>query len=199
MLSCVSFHVLNGYSAVFSLSLVSVTAVIGANAVSPVGDHQGPCQLVLSQKSITVSVSAENGTRDLGTWPFDCIRRFHSQDQCYFSFTSGRYGTKLLLQFTTTRWCFFCHPNLCIALRSLLEGVVWFNALQLFYTCSLSLVMHVHVHSNNVLHLGISLEFICKGGIISFKCLIIPVYVPVCASIGVLAYAAPERIAIVVP
>lgn len=96
----------------FSLSLVVVTAVIGANAVSPVGDHQGPCQLVLSQKSITVSVSAENGTRDLGTWPFDCIRRFHSQDQCYFSFTSGRYGTKLLLQFTATRCRFFFSSQL---------------------------------------------------------------------------------------
>ena len=61
---------------------------IPVHALTPVRDYKGPCTLVLSKRSIGVSTDNEN----LGTWPFECIRRFHSQDLNYFSFTSGRRG-----------------------------------------------------------------------------------------------------------
>ncbi len=45
--------------------------------------------LVLSKKSIEVK---KNDVESLGKWAFEFIRRFHSQDLNYFSFTSGRRG-----------------------------------------------------------------------------------------------------------
>ena len=65
-----------------------IASCIPAHALTPVRDYKGPCTLVLSKRSIGVSTDNEN----LGTWPFECIRRFHSQDLNYFSFTSGRRG-----------------------------------------------------------------------------------------------------------
>ena len=67
-----------------SYLVFSLTAyTFQAQALSKVQDYKGQCVLELSPNSISVKVvpcldsSSEN--RDLGTWPFDCIRRFNTQ------------------------------------------------------------------------------------------------------------------------
>ena len=64
-------------------------SVISAEALTPVGSHTGPCQLVFEKKSITIKGRSSS---ELGVWPYDVIRRFFCHDLVYFTFTSGRRG-----------------------------------------------------------------------------------------------------------
>lgn len=75
-------------SSFYSSFLVGLKG-IPANALTPVHEYKGPCTLVLTKKSIEVRTDKDE---DLGKWNFEFIRRFHSQDTQYFSFTSGRRG-----------------------------------------------------------------------------------------------------------
>ena len=61
-----------------------------AETIVPIKEYHGPCRLTLSKKAINIASTLRN--EDLGTWPYDCIRKFHSQDLHIFSFTSGRRG-----------------------------------------------------------------------------------------------------------
>lgn len=64
-----------------SFSLAAYT--FQAQAISTVQDYKGQCVLEVSPSSISVKVAPclepTTEKRDLGTWPFDCIRRFNTQ------------------------------------------------------------------------------------------------------------------------
>lgn len=57
--------------------------------MTPINGYTGPCKLCLSKRYLSIKTDSLN---ELGTWPYESIRRFFTQDLNYFSFTSGRRG-----------------------------------------------------------------------------------------------------------